>query len=474
PVHHGDRVDPRHLPGVGPVRGAGAAVPLLPAVPRRHRRRGAGSLDAGPHVRSSRHLPDLPRRHHRLVPPNPGPRSGCAGRLGALVLPRDGGSRPVLRVHRDRSGGRRPRIRPGRDPNGDEVRHSRRPARNYRPVARDRPPPGGLLLRQRPPPELERSPAESDRLHPSRIRQRLERLVRGSPGGAGARSGGVAGLGLHRERLRVAAVDGRHTSPPRLRPLRQGLPATGESRDVLHVDPGGGHRYRCFRRAVGDRRPDDSRSPPDDAGRGRPAVADAGNDPNWRSDGHPTGWRGCAAEDERGEVMSSRSERSICIVRQQTYYELPVRREAEAFRDAGFDVHVILQAGEERVGRASVDGVTLHRLPGNRVRGGTLRYLWDYASFFIMVMGYLLWLKVRRGLSVVQVNTMPDSLVFATIWVRLLGTKVTVFMKEPVPELFRTIYGKNLDRVLIPLEQAAIRYAQTAFTVTDELKDAYV
>ena len=172
--------------------------------------------------------------------------------------------------------------------------------------------------------------------------------------------------------------------------------------------------------------------------------------------------------------MSSRSERSICIVRQQTYYELPVRREAEAFRDAGFDVHVILQAGEERVGRASVDGVTLHRLPGNRVRGGTLRYLWDYASFFIMVMGYLLWLKVRRGLSVVQVNTMPDSLVFATIWVRLLGTKVTVFMKEPVPELFRTIYGKNLDRVLIPLEQAAIRYAQTAFTVTDELKDAYV
>ena len=31
--------------------------------------------------------------------------------------------------------------------------------------------------------------------------------------------------------------------------------------------------------------------------------------------------------------MSSRSERSICIDRQQTYYELPVRREAEAFRD---------------------------------------------------------------------------------------------------------------------------------------------
>lgn len=172
--------------------------------------------------------------------------------------------------------------------------------------------------------------------------------------------------------------------------------------------------------------------------------------------------------------MSSRVQRSICIVRQQTYYELPVRREAEAFRDAGFEVHVILQAGEERVGRTSVDGVTLHRLPGNRVRGGALRYLWDYTSFFVMVMVYLTWLQVRHRLSVIQVNTMPDSLVFATIWARLLGAKVTVFMKEPVPELFRTIYGRDLDRVLIPVEQAAIRFADKAFTVTDELKDAYV
>lgn len=165
----------------------------------------------------------------------------------------------------------------------------------------------------------------------------------------------------------------------------------------------------------------------------------------------------------------------IAIVRQQNYYELPVRREAEAFRDAGFEVHVILMAGDDGSGSESVDGVTIHRVPGRRVRGGFLRYLWDYGTFFVAVAAILTWLHIKSRFDVIQVNTMPDSLVFATLIPRLMGARVTVFMKEPVPELYETIYDTNkLFNILRAQEQWAMRYAHCSFTVTGELKSRFV
>ena len=164
----------------------------------------------------------------------------------------------------------------------------------------------------------------------------------------------------------------------------------------------------------------------------------------------------------------------ICIVRQQNFYELPLRREAEAFRDAGFEVHVLLMAGEEKSGSEDVDGVSIHRVPGHRERGGFLRYLWDYGTFLVAVSVILSWLHVKHRFDVIQVNTMPDSLVFATLIPRIMGAKVTVFMKEPVPELYETIYETSrLYRVLRAQEQWAMRYAHGVFTVTDELRARY-
>lgn len=175
----------------------------------------------------------------------------------------------------------------------------------------------------------------------------------------------------------------------------------------------------------------------------------------------------------------TRARPRICIVRQQDVYELPVRREAEAFRDAGFDVHVILMVGSDGTGSQMVDGVRLHRLRGQRRRGSIGQYLLEYGAFFVVASVKLTRLHLRHRFDVIQVNTMPDFLVFASLLPRLLGARVTVFMKEPAPELATTLYGHGLGaRVLRWLlriaEQRAISYADRAFTVTQELKDAEV
>jgi glycosyltransferase involved in cell wall biosynthesis len=104
-----------------------------------------------------------------------------------------------------------------------------------------------------------------------------------------------------------------------------------------------------------------------------------------------------------------------------------------------------------------------------------LRYLWDYGTFFAVVAMFLAWLHIKHRFDVIQVNTMPDSLVFATVIPRLLGARVTLFMKEPVPELYETIYtNKKLISILRTQEQWAMRYAHVVFTVTGELRARFI
>lgn len=165
----------------------------------------------------------------------------------------------------------------------------------------------------------------------------------------------------------------------------------------------------------------------------------------------------------------------VCIVRQRDYYELALRREAEALQEAGYAVDVVClrEPGSPAV---EVDnGVTLHRLPLRRRRGGPLGYVWDYLAFFVAATVTVARLHLRHPYRAVQGNTMPDVLVFTGLVPRLLGAKVVAFMKEPTPELGETKYGSaRLGRLLRRVEQAALRFADLAFTVTEDLKETYV
>jgi glycosyltransferase involved in cell wall biosynthesis len=79
----------------------------------------------------------------------------------------------------------------------------------------------------------------------------------------------------------------------------------------------------------------------------------------------------------------------------------------------------------------------------------------------------------RKHYEVIQVNTLPDALVFITIIPHLLGAKVLLDMHEPTPELFITKYGSRkysmILKLVIFLEQLAIRYADKVITVNSAL-----
>jgi glycosyltransferase involved in cell wall biosynthesis len=179
-------------------------------------------------------------------------------------------------------------------------------------------------------------------------------------------------------------------------------------------------------------------------------------------------------------VRPAGERKRVAIVRHSFYpFELNVKREAEALRDSGFDVDVICLRDRGEAAREDVEGIHVHRLPVGHRRGKILRYLWEYNSFFLLATMKLAVLHSRSRFAAIQVNTMPDYLVFVALYPKLTGARVVLHLHEPVPELFGTMfpdrwYTRALLRVLAGVEQTSIRFAHRAITVTDQMRDNFV
>ncbi len=170
--------------------------------------------------------------------------------------------------------------------------------------------------------------------------------------------------------------------------------------------------------------------------------------------------------------------KKVCIIRHRRYpSDVRVRKEALALAAKGYEVDVIClgRPGDQKV--EFDKGVNIYRLLLKRKRGGVLRYLADYLTFFTLVKIKLCRLHFKKRYDYIQVNTLPDFLVFVTLIPKLMGARVVLDLHEPAPELFGYLFGIEngfAQRVLKFIEQASIRYADHAITVTEELKRTYV
>jgi glycosyltransferase involved in cell wall biosynthesis len=123
--------------------------------------------------------------------------------------------------------------------------------------------------------------------------------------------------------------------------------------------------------------------------------------------------------------------------------------------------------------------VTVYRLPLPLRRGhGRARYVVQYAVFGLAAALVAAALHARRRWDVVQVNSMPDALVFAAAVPRLFGARVLLDLHECMPEFFGVKYGASpghpLLRLLEAAERASIRFADRAITCTDHMRERFV
>lgn len=176
--------------------------------------------------------------------------------------------------------------------------------------------------------------------------------------------------------------------------------------------------------------------------------------------------------------MARRRAKRICVVRQ--YYvplDARVHREVTSLADAGYEVDVICQRADGESLREDRGPIRYFRIPVPRWRTNPVLQLLEYGLFFTATAVLLSCLHLKRRYAAVQVNTVPDVLVFAAAIPRLLGARVVVDLHETMPEFFATKFGVTLGhpgpRLAAALEQASIRFADAAITVTDPMREVF-
>lgn len=154
------------------------------------------------------------------------------------------------------------------------------------------------------------------------------------------------------------------------------------------------------------------------------------------------------------------------------------RREAEALLDQGYLVDVICLRGEEQARHEIVNGVGVYRLPLKHRRGSKIRYLWEYAVFFVMSFFTLSSLYLHKKYRLIHVHNMPDFLVFCSLLPRLLGAKIILDLHDPMPEVFMAKYSMTRKDYFIQLlclqEKHSIRFSDLVLTPNMAFRDLFV
>jgi glycosyltransferase involved in cell wall biosynthesis len=140
--------------------------------------------------------------------------------------------------------------------------------------------------------------------------------------------------------------------------------------------------------------------------------------------------------------------RRVCLVRQKIYPEQRnLRRSAETLVKEGYDVDVICIGTGSQSRRDTINGVNVHRIFYLYHRDSVLWYAFDYISFFILASLTLAWLSIKKRYDVIEVHTMPDFLVFVTLFPKLLGSKVILYMFENTTQLFTAGFGVSRKHI---------------------------
>jgi glycosyltransferase involved in cell wall biosynthesis len=152
--------------------------------------------------------------------------------------------------------------------------------------------------------------------------------------------------------------------------------------------------------------------------------------------------------------------------------ETRVQREAETLVRHGYSVDVLCLRGETEAATEFCNGVRVIRLPVRyRNRKTFVAKLWEYERFFLLAMVKLAWLHMRQPYRTVQLHNLPDLLVFAGWFPKLLGARVILDLHDLMPEFYRGRYGSDNAslsvRLLYLQEKLACRFADHVITVSE-------
>ncbi|MCK4330060.1 glycosyltransferase family 4 protein [candidate division WOR-3 bacterium] len=169
----------------------------------------------------------------------------------------------------------------------------------------------------------------------------------------------------------------------------------------------------------------------------------------------------------------------VCIVRHNYYpQENHVCRDAETLRDAGYQVDIICLKLKNEKNFEIVNRINIYRMPVHHQRGGTLRYIIEYAIFFILSSIKLIILHLEKKYDIIEGDTMPDFLVFTTVIPKLLGAKVLLYMFENMPELYAFEHKISMEHPITKffkiVEKLSLKFADKVIVTHEPARRIFI
>src|SRR3954470_10280770 len=133
--------------------------------------------------------------------------------------------------------------------------------------------------------------------------------------------------------------------------------------------------------------------------------------------------------------------KTVCMLVQGQYdFDARVRRKAEALVAAGYSVDVLALRPNDGRKTYSIKGVNVFTVSLGKKRGSLARYIFEYLAFFLWASFSLSLLMRRKRYTFIDVNTLPDFLIFAAAPARWMGAKLILDMHEITPEFYMSKY----------------------------------
>jgi glycosyltransferase involved in cell wall biosynthesis len=171
--------------------------------------------------------------------------------------------------------------------------------------------------------------------------------------------------------------------------------------------------------------------------------------------------------------------KTVCVVVQSVYdFDPRVKRKADALVAAGYSVDVLALRPADGRKEYDLNGVHVQTIGLGKKRGSLARYLFEYLAFFLWVFVRVPVLMRRRRYSVIDVNTLPDFLIFAPLVARWMGAKLILDMHEITPEFYMSKYGMDenawLVRALTFVERISFNFADHVLTINEPIEKLLV
>jgi glycosyltransferase involved in cell wall biosynthesis len=154
-----------------------------------------------------------------------------------------------------------------------------------------------------------------------------------------------------------------------------------------------------------------------------------------------------------------------------------LRKQVDDLLAAGHRVSVITMRDEDNARYRGVPNLSVFEYPAPAQPSGPLGYVAEYLQSFTWASWYLLRLRLRGRIDVLQICQPPD-IYFPLAWLlRWGGTRIVVDQRDLMPELLAGRYDEPpglMVKALHWLERRSQRVAHHSLTVNSYLKDRMV